>query len=353
MRPVCRCFRLVTHAAPLVEESVPLREPGPHEVLVKILACGVCHSDVFLQEGAIDTGTGRKLDMTRSVNAPRTLGHEIAGKVAAVGSHVRGVSVGERVVVFPWIGCGECAFCAEGRENLCSSPRNLGVNADGGFSQYVFVPAERYLIPMGALPPEQAATYACSGLTAYAALRKLPEVPPGGDVLIIGAGGVGLSGVRLARRLLGVAPIVADIDSAKWPLAREAGAADVIDPSDPQALRALLKGTGGGVIAAIDFVGTGESFAFGFGALRKGATMVSVGMIGGSTPFTPVLMPMKAVTLVGSYVGTCEELRELLLLAQDGTLPPMPVTTMPLEAVNDALDRLREGRLPGRAVLLP
>jgi len=353
MKPVCRCFRLIEHAAPLVEERTPLREPGPHEVLVRILAAGVCHSDVFLQEGAIDTGTGRKIDMTRSVAAPRTLGHEIAGEVAAVGEHVRGVSAGERVVVFPWIGCGECAFCASGRENLCAAPRNLGVSADGGFSEYVFVPNERYLIPMGSLAPEQAATYACSGLTAYAALKKLPEIPAGGDVLIIGAGGVGLSGVRLARRLLGVAPIVADIDSSKWPLARDAGAADVIDPSDPQALRNLLKGTGGGVLAAVDFVGTGESFAFGFGALRKGGAMVSVGMIGGATPFTPAMMPFKAVTLTGSYVGTCDELRELLLLAQDGALPPLPVTTMPLERVNEALDRLREGRMPGRAVLLP
>ncbi len=211
MRPVCRCFRLLTHAAPLVEENLPLREPGPHEVLVRIRAVGVCHSDLFLQEGAIDAGTGRKIDMTRTVNAPRVLGHEIAGEVAAVGAEVRGVRIGEQVVVFPWIGCGECAFCAQGRENLCSSPRNLGVNVDGGFSQYVFVPAERYLIPMGSLPPEQAATYACSGLTAYAALKKLVAVAAGGQVLIVGAGGVGLSGVRLARRLLGVSPIVAEM----------------------------------------------------------------------------------------------------------------------------------------------
>jgi alcohol dehydrogenase/propanol-preferring alcohol dehydrogenase len=353
MRPICRCFRLVTHGAPLVEERAPLREPGPHEVLVRILAAGVCHSDVMLAEGAVDTGTGRKIDMTRTVSAPRTLGHEIAGEVAAVGEHVRGVAIGERVVVFPWIGCGECGFCTSGHENLCSNARNLGVSADGGFSEYVFVPNERHLVPMGALPPEQAATYACSGLTAYAALKKIPEIPAGGDVLIVGAGGVGLSGVRFAKRLLGVSPIVADIDTGKWPLAREAGASEVVDPSDPQALRSLLKATGGGVLAVVDFVGTGESFAFGFGALRKGGTMVSVGMIGGSTTFTPAMMPFKAVTLIGSYVGTCEELRELLLIAQDGSLPPLPVTTMPLESVNEVLERLHQGRMPGRAVLVP
>lgn len=353
MRPMCRCFKLVRHGEPMVDTQEPLRAPAPGEVLVRIRAAGVCHSDVMLYDGYVDSGTGRKIDMSRGVNAPRVLGHEIAGEVAELGEGVTGVAVGDRVVVYPWIGCGTCSYCTTDRENLCSAPRNLGLQLDGGFSQYVFVPDAKYVIPAGNLPLEQAAPYACSGLTAYAALKKLAPMHPDETVLILGAGGVGLSGVRFARHVLGISPIVADIDQAKWPLAVEAGAARTIDPSDPDAGKALMKATGGGVHAVVDFVGTGESFAFGFNALRKGGKLVSVGLIGGSTPVTPAVVVFKAVTIVGSMVGTCGELRELLEIAQKGVLPPLPVQTLELDAVNDVITKLHEGRFPGRAVLTP
>lgn len=353
MRPMCRCFKLVRHGEPLVDTTEPLRAPAAGEVVVRILAAGVCHSDVMLYDGFVDTGTGRKIDMSRGVAAPRVLGHEIAGEVTELGAGVSGVEVGDRVVVYPWIGCGTCSYCTSDRENLCSAPRNLGLQLDGGFSQYVVVPDAKYLVPAGSLPLEQAAPYACSGLTAYAALKKLAPLHPDDSVLIIGAGGVGLSGVRFARHVLGVSPIVADIDQAKWPLALEAGATRAIDPSDPDAGKALMKATGGGVHAVVDFVGTGESFAFGFNALRKGGKLVSVGLIGGSTPVTPAVVVFKAVTIVGSMVGTCGELRELLEIAQKGVLPPLPVQKLPLDSVNDVLARLHEGRFPGRAVLTP
>lgn len=353
MRPMCRCFKLVQHGQPMVDTQEPLRAPAAGEVVVRILAAGVCHSDVMLYDGYVDSGTGRKIDMTRGVNAPRVLGHEIAGEVAELGAGVTGVKVGDRVVVYPWIGCGTCSYCTTDRENLCSAPRNLGLQLDGGFSQYVFVPDARYVIPAGSLPLEQAAPYACSGLTAYAALKKLAPMHADETVLVIGAGGVGLSGVRFARHVLGISPIVADIDQAKWPLAVEAGATRAIDPSDPDAGKALMKATGGGVDAVVDFVGTGESFAFGFNALRKGGKLVSVGLIGGSTPITPAIIVFKAVTIMGSMVGTCGELRELLEIAQKGVLPPLPVHTLPLDAVNDVISKLHEGHFPGRAVLTP
>ncbi len=352
MRPICRCFKLVQHGEPLVDTQEPLREPGSGEVLVRILAAGVCHSDVMIHEGFVDTGGGRKIDLSRGVGAPRVLGHEIAGEVAELGAGVTGVKVGDRVVVYPWIGCGTCSYCTTDREPMCSAPRNLGVHRDGGFSQYVYVPDAKYLIPAGALPLEQAAPYACSGLTAYSALKRLAPMHPDETVLIIGAGGVGLSGVRFSRHVLGIAPIVADIDAQKWPLAAEAGAVRAIDPSDPDAGKALMKATGG-VHAVVDFVGTGESFAFGFNALRKGGKLVSVGLIGGATTIVPALIVFKSATIIGSMVGTCNELRELLEIAQTGVLPPLPVHALPLESVNDVLTRLHEGRFPGRAVLTP
>jgi D-arabinose 1-dehydrogenase-like Zn-dependent alcohol dehydrogenase len=353
MRPICRCFKLVHHGEPLVDTQEPLREPAAGEVVVRILAAGVCHSDVMIYDGFVDTGGGHKLDLSRGIAAPRIPGHEIAGEVTELGAGATGVKVGDRVVVYPWIGCGTCSYCVTDREPLCSAPRNLGVQRDGGFSQYVIVPDAKYLIPAGSLPLEQAAPYACSGLTAYAALKKLAPMHPDETVLIIGAGGVGLSGVRFSRHVLGIAPIVADIDAQKWPLAMDAGALRTIDPSDPDAGKALVKATGGGVHAVVDFVGTGASFAFGFGALRKGGKLVSVGLIGGSTPIIPAVVVFKAVTIMGSMVGTCGELRELLEIAQTGVLPPLPVKALPLDAVNDVLHRLHEGHFPGRAVLTP
>ena len=352
MRPICRCFKLVHHGEPLVDTQEALREPAPGEVVVRILAAGVCHSDVMIYDGFVDTGAGRKVDLSRGVAAPRVLGHEIAGEVTELGAGATGVKVGDKVVVYPWIGCGSCGYCVTDREPLCSAPRNLGVHRDGGFSQYVIVPDAKYLIPAGSLPLEQAAPYACSGLTAYAALKRLAPMQADETVLIIGAGGVGLSGVRFSRHVLGIAPIVADIDAQKWPLAVDAGAVQTIDPGNPDTGKALMKATGG-VHAVVDFVGTGESFAFGFNALRKGGKLVSVGLIGGSTPIVPAMIVFKSATIIGSMVGTCGELRELLAIAQTGVLPPLPVHTMPLDAVNEVLTRLHEGRFPGRAVLTP
>lgn len=329
--------------------------PAPQgtQVLVRVAACGVCHSDVHLHDGYFDLGGGNRLDMTRSMQLPRTLGHEIAGSVAAVGPDAAGVAVGQRCVVFPWIGCGRCAVCAAGNEHLCAAPQALGAHRDGGFADHVLVPHPRYLVDPGVLPPEQACTYACSGLTAYSALKKVGTLAAGEALLIVGAGGVGLSGIRLARQLTGVAPIVAEIDRSKWPLAMAAGAAEVIDPAAEGAQKTLVKATAGGVAAAIDFVGSSSSFAFGFGTLRKGGRIVCVGLLGGAASVVPMMVAMKAVAIVGSYVGSLAEMRELMVLAGSGALPELPVTPRPLAEATQALDELRAGKVKGRAVLRP
>lgn len=320
-------------------------------MILRIGSCGVCHSDVHLHDGYFDLGGGNKLDMTRALQLPRTLGHEIAGTVVAVGPNAQGVAVGDRRVVFPWIGCGSCSLCADGREHLCNRPQSLGIQRDGGFATHVTVPDAKYLVDYGSLAEEQACTYACSGLTAYSALKKVGKVGPQDPLLIIGAGGVGLSGIRLARQMFGVAPIVVELDQSKWDVAREAGAGEIIDPNADGALKNLLKATGGGVAAAIDFVGAAPTFNFGFGALRKAGKLVCVGLFGGATPITPALVSMKAVSVEGSYVGSLQEMQELMTLARSGVLPALPVTTLPLDQAFTALEDLRAGRIRGRAIL--
>ena len=346
-------YQVETFGKPLAQKLREVPSPQGREVVLRIGSCGVCHSDVHLHDGYFDLGGGNKLDMTRALQPPRTLGHEIAGTVVAVGPQAQGVQVGEKRVVFPWLGCGTCSLCLEGREHLCNRPQALGIQRDGGFSSHVVVPDAKYLVDYGTLAEEQACTYACSGLTAYSALKKVGTVGPQDPLLIIGAGGVGLSGIRLARHMFGVAPIVVELDRAKWDIAREAGAGELIDPAAEGAAKALFKSTGGGVAAAIDFVGAASTFAFGYGALRKAGKLVCVGLFGGATPIVPAMVAMKAVSVEGSYVGSLQEMQELMAIARSGVLPDLPLATQPLDTATQALEDLRAGRIRGRAILKP
>ena len=346
-------YQIETFGKPLSQVLRDTPAPQGSEVIVRVHSCGVCHSDVHLHDGYFDLGGGNKIDIARTMGLPRTLGHEIAGEVVAVGADAKGVAIGARRVVYPWIGCGACAVCVVGDEHLCNSPRALGINRDGGFADHVVVPHARYLFEFDPLPIDQACTYACSGLTAFGALKKIAKPGPGDALLIIGAGGVGLSGIRLAKKLFDIAPIVAEVDKSKWDIAREAGAGEVFDPNADGAAKALFKNTGGGVAAAIDFVGAGATFSFGFNALRKGGKLVCVGLFGGSTPIMPTMVAMKGVTVVGSYVGSLPDMQELMTIARSGTLADLPLTTQPLAGATQALEDLRAGKIRGRTILKP
>lgn len=349
-------YRIAAFGKPLERQSEPTPVPSGREVVVRVTACGVCHSDVHLADGYFDLGGGRKVDLARSMGLPRTPGHEIVGEVIAVGPGVKSdeAAVGDRRVVYPWIGCSNCSICASGDEHLCNQPRALGVNRDGGYASHVMVADPRYLFAFDGLDDAQACTYACSGLTAFGALKKAKEaLKGGGDLLIIGAGGVGLSGVRMAEVVTGVRPIVADVDAGKWELARAAGAKDVIDPASAEAGKALMRATGGGVAAAIDFVGAASSFTFGFNALRKGGRLIVVGLFGGAATLPVPMFPLKNATVMGSYVGTLDDMSEMMTLALAGRVPPMPIKERPLAEADAVLAGLRDGKIAGRIVVRP
>ncbi|MFI4986719.1 MAG: alcohol dehydrogenase, partial [Alphaproteobacteria bacterium] len=304
-------YQLTAFGAPLQAATAPTPEPKGSEVLLRVTACGVCHSDLHLRDGYFALGNERKLDLSRGIALPHVLGHEIAGEVVAVGPDARGAAAGERYVAYPWIGCGECAVCRRGHEELCARPRQLGINVAGGFADHVLVPHPRYLFAFGAVPEELACTYACSGLTAFSALKKVAPLSADDPLLIIGAGGVGLAGVRLAKHVTGTTPIVADIDEGKRTAAFSAGAQATIDPAAADAARTLVKASGGGVAAAIDFVGAEATAKFGFDVLRKGGTLVVVGLFGGAFQTPIPMLPLRAVAILGSYVGTLAEMSEL------------------------------------------
>jgi D-arabinose 1-dehydrogenase-like Zn-dependent alcohol dehydrogenase len=341
---------LVAYGQPLCETIVDCPSPRGTEVLVRVERCGVCHSDLHLQDGYFELGGERRLDITKDRPLPFTLGHEIAGVIEAVGDAAAGASVGRRVAIYPWIGCGSCAACQTGDENLCSAHRHLGIAAEGGFATHVLVPHPRYLLDYAPLSPAFAGPLMCSGLTAYSALKHLGDRAERGPVLLIGLGGVGMMGLAIARALFRQPPIVADIDAEKRNAALVAGAAAAYDPADPQTRRAIMAATGG-LLAACDFVGSDKSLQFATGVLGRGGKVVVTGLLGGTFSIAAAMIAIKAMTIEGTLTGTLAEARALLDLARAGKITPIPTHDRPLAEAQAALDDLRAGKVVGRTVL--
>jgi D-arabinose 1-dehydrogenase-like Zn-dependent alcohol dehydrogenase len=340
---------LTAYGAPLCETVVDVPRPQGSEVLVRTERCGVCHSDLHMQDGYFALGGDKKLDVRAGRTLPFTLGHEIAGSVESAGPDSDTKS-GAKVAVYPWIGCGQCAACKVGDENICTAPRHLGVNVDGGFATYILVQHPRYLIDYAPLPAGYAGALMCSGLTAYAALKRLTDRAARAPLLLVGLGGVGLMGLALARAMYGTAPFVADIDPKKREAALAAGAAEAFDPSDPTARKALLK-TSGGIYAACDFAGSDASLNFATGVLAKGGKVAVTGLIGGAYSTAVAMFALKAMTIEGTTTGTLAEARELIALVRGKTIAPPPLAERPLSQASATLDDLRAGRIVGRVVL--
>jgi alcohol dehydrogenase, propanol-preferring len=348
-----RSFQVCQCGAPLQLVTKPTPEPVGSQVLVKILASGVCHSDIHIWDGYYELGGGRRLQLLeRGIKLPLTMGHENVGEIVAAGPDARDMPIGAVRLVHPWIGCGACAVCKRGEENFCKTPRNLGVFSDGGYSDYLLVPHPRYLFDIGDLSPTQAAPLACSGITAYGALKKVGTLKDE-PVVIIGAGGLGLMAAALHRAMGGKAIIMVDVDPVKREAAKAAGASWVIDCGTPDAAKQIIAATDGGAWGVIDFVGSSETVRLGVDSLIKGGKLVIVGLFGGDITVPTPYFPMRAITIQGSYVGSLPEMRELLELVRRTGAPSVPMRTRPLEDVNAALNDLKAGRVVGRVVLTP
>jgi D-arabinose 1-dehydrogenase-like Zn-dependent alcohol dehydrogenase len=349
-----RSFQVCTCGEPLQCNEYPTPKPTGTEVLLKVLAAGVCHSDLHLSDGYFDLGGGKRMSLEdRGMKLPVTLGHENVGEVVAAGPQAPGVKIGARMLAHPWIGCGTCAVCQRGEENLCRAMKSLGVFSNGGYSDYVMLPHPRYLIDIGDLPPERAAPLACSGVTTYGALKKVGPALKTDPTVIIGAGGLGLMCIALHKAMGGHSAIVVDIDPAKRDAAMKAGAKAVIDGRAPDAARQIINMTNGGAWAAIDLVGSSATARLGIDSLIKGGKYIIVGLYGGDVTLPLPAIPMRAITIQGSYVGSLPEMRELIDLVRRTGLPPVPVATRPLNDVNAVLDQLRAGKVVGRIVLTP
>ncbi|MGA2993441.1 alcohol dehydrogenase [Bradyrhizobium sp.] len=355
-----KSFKVADFNAPLKEVDEPTPKPTGTQVLLKVKAAGVCHSDLHIWEGGYDLGHGRKpLSLKdRGVSLPRTMGHETVGEIVAFGSDLKegdkgGLKLGDVVLAYPWLGCGKCKTCLGGDENMCIvKPSALGVYCDGGYADHMTVPHPKYLIDLKGLDPVTAAPYACSGVTTYSALKKV-ESAFDTPIVIFGAGGLGLMALSLLKAMGGEGAIVVDIDAKKREAAEAAGALATVDGGAADALEQLTKKAGEPIRAVIDLVGNAKTTQLGFDCLTKGGKLVIVGLFGGGATWALPLIPIKAITIQGSYVGNLRETEELLDLVRAKKIAPIPVTPMPLAKANDALKSLKEGRQIGRAILTP
>ena len=333
-----------------------LADPKPRDtqVVVRIEAAGVCHSDLHLWEGGYVGPQGKMLKVEdRGVKFPLTPGHEISGKVEAIGESVTGIEVGDRVVVYPWIGEGSCPACIGGEENLCDSPKTVGIYRDGGYSHLVLVPNYRYLVKIGDLDIESSASLACSGLTAYNAVKKA-KTDPGEHIVIIGAGGLGLMSIQIAKAITNSRIIVVDVDDKKLDEAKKLGAHETVNSGQIEPVQGIKNLTNmQGAEAVIDFVNNSRTAPNSVDMLRKRGKLIMVGLFGGALELNLPLIPLRGYTLTGAYTGSYYDLVELINLAKMGLIKSVVSKRYELEQVNEALDDLRNGKIIGRAVLKP
>ncbi len=344
---------IIEHGKPLQKVIKETPKPTGSEVLVRVTRAGVCHSDLHIWDGYFDWGGGKRFYVKeRGCVPPFTLGHEPFGVVEALGPRAKGVRIGARRLVYPWIGCGKCAVCKAGQDNYCvSGSRFLGVNRAGAYASHLLVPDPKYLLDASGIEEGFASTLACSALTAYSGLNKMPKLGPKDWIAVLGCGGLGLVGVSILRAK-GVKNIVAcDIDETKLVAATRVGAKSVLDTRAPDAVQKLQAETGGNLAGAIDFVGMPATANLGLAALRKGGRYVLCGLFGGELthPLPPIAQ--RAIGIQGSYVGSLQELKEVVALAKKRKIKPTPIDTRPAEQVNRSLEELKAGKVLGRVVL--
>src|SRR5687767_3227727 len=249
-------------SAKIIEINKPLQiqenktpKPKGSQVLVKVQSSGVCHSDIHLWEGGYEGPQGQFLKATdRGVKYPLTPGHEIAGVIDSLGEQTEGFTKNEKVLVYPWIGEGLCPACRSGEENLCDKPRSLGIYMDGGYAEYVLVPSYKYLLKMDdEMDTDASATLSCSALTAYGAVKNA-NLKPYDNVVIVGAGGLGLMSIQLAKAVTGSKIIAMDLDDRKLKAAKENGADSTINSKKEDPVKSVMELTDKmGADAVIDF----------------------------------------------------------------------------------------------------
>jgi alcohol dehydrogenase, propanol-preferring len=365
--------RIVKPKEPLEIQDIKVPKPKGSQVLVRVMSAGVCHSDIHLWDGRYEGPEGQFLKTTdRGVSYPLTPGHEIAGIVESLGEDVLSASAGsqvitknEKVIVYPWIGDSVCPACRVGEENLCDNPQSLGIYSDGRYAEYVLVPHYKYLVKVNTrndnsrssynseLDNDIAATLPRSALTAYGAIKNA-TLKPEGNAVIVGAGGLGLTAIQLAKAVTGSNVIAVDLDDDKLKVAKENEADLVVNSRSDDLVKTVKDMTGKlGADAVIDFVNSTESTGLDMQLLRRRARLVFVGFFGGELKLNLVTIPTRAYRLIGSYTGSLNDLMELVSLARNRIIRPVVSNRFRLNQATEALQMLKDRKIIGRGVINP
>ncbi|MCS3758493.1 MULTISPECIES: alcohol dehydrogenase AdhP [Bradyrhizobium] len=324
---------------PLVIEDVPVPQPGPGEVLVKVKACGVCHTDLHAASG----------DWPVKPVPPFIPGHEAAGIVAALGPGVKNLKVGDAVGV-AWLhdACMSCEYCETGWETLCEHQHNTGYSVNGGFAEYVIASAAFAAKLPATVDFAAIAPILCAGVTTYKGLKET-EARPGEWVVISGVGGLGHVAIQYAKAM-GLKVAAVDIAEDKLALARETGADLAVNALTDGAVDKVLAATGGGAHGVLVTAVSTAAFGQALKMVRRKGTVSLVGLPPGEFP-TPIFdVVLKRITVRGSIVGTRRDLDEAVAFAADGKVKA-EVTKVPLAQINEVFDRMKAGKIDGRMVL--
>ena len=341
-----RAYRLIGAGRAEVG-AVPRPEPGPGEVLLRVLAAGVCRTDLALLRSG---GNGLEL--------PVTLGHEVVGEVMVLGEGVAGLASGTVVAVYELLGCGRCSACARGQDNVCRDviPGAIGITRDGGMAEHVVAPA-RNLVALGDVDPVHAAPLTDAGMTAlHAVERGRPQLEPGATAVVVGIGGLGHLAVQFVRATSRVRVVAVDVDRARLDFAAGIGADDGVLTA-PDAAEGILEANGGRKVDVVfDFVGAQASLDLAAQVTGRGGAIVVTGGGGGRLSITAQMgaggSPDREIAIVHTFGGTREDLMQALALAEAGRVQTH-VEAYDLEAAGRVLADLDAGNVLGRAVLVP
>ncbi|KON26948.1 hypothetical protein AC481_06130 [miscellaneous Crenarchaeota group archaeon SMTZ-80] len=325
-------------------EKVAVPKVGLDEALVKIKGCGVCHTDIhFIYEGLLKPG-----------KIPQIMGHEPSGEIVELGSHVQDHSVGDKVLIHFYQSCGICHYCRIEKENLCLNLKHFGFNVDGGYSEYAVV-GSRHLVKL----PEEISYDACilvdSGVTSYHAITKVAKLKPGETSMIMGAGGVGLMLIQIAK-LSGAEVFAIDVNEEKLKLAKKVGADKAINSRKKNVFDEVMNFTDKtGVDAVFETVGFENTYEISLNCLSRGGRLVIIGYQPENylPRIHPIQLIVKEASILTSRAGTHGELKKVVDLLRREKIQLTVTDKFKLEQVNEALSKLRNGEIIGRAIIVP
>lgn len=328
---------------PLAIEEVPTPNPGPGEILVKVAACGVCHTDLHYIEHGVPTFK----------KPPLILGHEAAGTVAALGPEVTSFKAGDRVLLPAVVTCGRCPLCRTGRENICGQMVMFGNNVDGAYAEFVLAPAKDAFPLPEEIPLEEGCIIADAVSTPYHAVRNRARIEPGEVVVVFGCGGVGINAVQMAA-VAGAIVIAVDIADRKLEWARQFGAQQVYNPTGRDAVKELRKLTAGGPDVVLEVIGNPTTIAQGYDLVRTGGRLCVIGYTNQPVSLNPAKLMYREVTVLGSLGCRPVDYPRLIEMVRVGKVQVRAQVThrFPLEKIGDAFEVMKRGESL-RSIVIP